>query len=97
MIRLLLMYRNRALKIHSCFTEPPSEIACFRDVTLFAQTWVFEDILLECPRGTRKLYWDWLKSHGAHDFISELIREGEESSYYTIKPNTPANISNKSR
>lgn len=86
------MYRNRALKIHSCFTEPPSEIACFRDVTLFAQTWVFEDVLLECPRGTRKLYWDWLKSHGAHDFISELIREGEGSCYYTIKPNTPANI-----
>lgn len=73
-------------------TEPPSEITCFRDVTLFAKTWVFEDILLECPKGTRKLYWDWLKSRGAHDFVSDLILEGEESECYAIKSTAPASI-----
>ena len=80
------------LKIQSCLSEPPSEIACFRDVTLFARTFIFDDVLLECPRGTRKLYWDWLKSRGAHDFISDLIREGEEPACYAIKANAPANI-----
>lgn len=72
------------LIIESVFSEPPSEISCFRDVTLYAKTFVFEDILLKCRKGTRSMYWKWLKKHGAHDFISYLIRDDEKESGYTI-------------
>lgn len=73
------------LIIESCLTEPPSELACFRDVTLFAKTYLFEDILVECKEGTRSIYWKWLKSHGAHDYVSELIRDTEEEDGFSIK------------
>jgi len=72
------------LIIESCLSEPPSEISCFRDVTLYAKTYCFEDILVQCPPGTRSLYWNWLKRHGAHDFISYLIRMDEKEPGYSM-------------
>jgi len=74
------------LIIDSYLSEPPSEISCFRDVTLYGKIFVFEDILVQCPKGTRTLYWKWLKRHGAHDFISDLIKEGEHESGFYISP-----------
>ncbi len=73
------------LIIESCLSEPPSEISCFRDVTLYAKTFLFEDILLECKEGTRSIYWEWLKKHGAHDYISQLVNEEEREMGFTIK------------
>lgn len=73
------------LIIESCLSEPPSEISCFRDVTLYAKTFLFEDILLECKEGTRSIYWEWLKRHGAHDYISQLVKEEEREMGFTIK------------
>ena len=73
------------LIIESCLTEPPSEIACFRDVTLFAKIYAFEDILLECKEGTRSMYWKWLKRYGAHDYVSQLIKDTEKEQGFTIK------------
>jgi len=73
------------LIIESCLSEPPSEISCFRDVTLYAKTFLFEDILLECKEGTRSIYWEWLKRHGAHDYISQLVKEEEREIGFTIK------------
>lgn len=80
------------LIIESCLSEPPSEIYCFRDITLYASTYVFDDVLLECPSGTRTMYWEWLKSYGAHDFISYLIRNTDQEEGYTIKTANDANI-----
>ena len=80
------------LIIESCLSEPPSEISCFRDITLYARTYVFDDILLECPPGTRTMYWNWLKGYGAHDFISYLLRNTEDETGYTIKTANDANI-----
>ena len=80
------------LIIESCLSEPPSEISCFRDITLYAKTFCFEDILLECPPGTRSMYWNWLKRCGAHDFVSYLIKSTEIERGYTIKTTKPANI-----
>ncbi len=73
------------LIIESCLSEPPSEISCFRDVTLYAKTFLFEDVLLECKEGTRSIYWEWLKRHGAHDYISQLVKEEECEMGFTIK------------
>ena len=80
------------LKIQSCLTEPPSEISCFRDVTLYAKTYCFEDVLLECEPGTRSAYWAWLKRHGAHDFISDLILSDTKEPGYSIGTTPGFNI-----
>ena len=73
------------LIIESCLTEPPSEVSCFRDVTLFAKTYIFEDILVECKEGTRSMYWKWLKSYGAHDYVSQLIKDTEKERGFSVK------------
>ncbi len=79
------------LIIDSNLCEPPSEIYPFRDVTLYAKTYIFDDILLKCRAGTRSLYWEWLKKYGAHDFISYLIKDNEIENGFLIAP-TKANI-----
>lgn len=72
------------LIIDSALTEPPSEISCFRDVTLYGKTFVFEDVLLQCRKGTRTFYWNWLKAHGAHDFVSYLLTDEEKEYGFKI-------------
>ena len=74
------------LIIDSDLCEPPSEVACFRDVTLYGKIFIFEDVLLRCRTGTRSLYWNWLKAHGAHDFVSALILDHEVESGFKISP-----------
>ncbi len=58
--------------------EPPSSVACFRDVTLYGNCFLNADILLESPKGMKDLYYHWLKRHGAYDFIQEIIRKNED-------------------
>jgi len=65
------------LIIEAPLCEPPSEISSFRDITLYGKTFVFEDIVLLCQKGTRSFYWKWLKKHGAHDFVSYLASDHE--------------------
>lgn len=72
------------LIIDSFLCEPPSEIYPFRDVTLYAKTYIFEDVLLKCKKGTRTMYWNWLKQYGAHDFISYIIKDTELESGFLI-------------
>jgi hypothetical protein len=74
------------LIINYSLSEPPSEISCFRDVTLHSKIMNFESVLLSCKKGTRSLYWNWLKSHGAHDYISYILKEGEMESGITMHP-----------
>jgi hypothetical protein len=72
------------LIIEASFCEPPSEVACFRDVTLYGSVFIFEDVLVKCQKGTRSIYWKWLKDHGAHDFISQLLKEDEQEPGFKI-------------
>ena len=62
----------------SILTEPPSSVSCFRDVTLYTNIYLNGENLLRCPKGTRSIYWKWIKQYGAHDFIDELILDTEK-------------------
>jgi hypothetical protein len=62
----------------SVLTEPPSSVHCFRDVTLYVQVFLEKDNILLCPKGTRTMYWNWIKRYGAHDFIKELLTFEED-------------------
>jgi hypothetical protein len=66
------------LRIEAPLSEPPSTLEVFRDTTLYAVVFCKLDVLVECEVGTRSLYWKWLKSYGAHDFVAQLIVKGEE-------------------
>ena len=76
------------LLIEASLSEPPSEVSCFRDVTLYAKTFIFDDVLLVCESGTRSFYWEWLKRHGAHDYISYLAKAEEDINGLSIHPKT---------
>lgn len=64
----------------SMLTEPPSSIHCFRDVTLYSSVFLEANNLIKCPKGTKSMYWKWIKRYGAHDFIDELLIDEEEQS-----------------
>ena len=71
--------------IYDCgLTEPPSSIHCFRDVTLYAEIFLKHDNLLKCPNGTRAMYWNWMKSYGAHDFIQGILKYDEDQSGISV-------------
>jgi hypothetical protein len=40
--------------------------------------------VIKCPKGTKTVYWKWLKGYGAHDFIDEIILGSERQSGLTI-------------
>ena len=54
-------------------TEPPSSVSCFRDVTLYSKVFLDCENLIKCPRGTKTMYWNWIKRYGAHDFVDQII------------------------
>tara|TARA_X000001036_G_C20106911_1_gene573577 strand:+ start:29 stop:337 length:309 start_codon:yes stop_codon:yes gene_type:complete len=71
--------------IYDCIlTEPPSSVHCFRDVSLYSKTFLECDNLVECPKGTKTIYWKWLKGHGAHDFVDGLILRSEKQEGLTV-------------
>jgi hypothetical protein len=61
------------LLIDSALTEPPSSITLFRDITLFANVFKNRDVLLESRNSMKDFYYDWLKSQGAFDFVSDIV------------------------
>lgn len=73
------------LIIDAGLTEPPSEVAVFRDVTLYSTVFLDYDILLECVNEMKDMYWYWLKRVGAFDFVEDFIERGMESGV-TIRP-----------
>lgn len=67
--------------IEAYLSEPPSSIHCFRDITLYTSCFIKADVLVECEKDMKDVYYKWLKSYGAYDFIDEIIEQGEELGY----------------
>jgi len=73
------------LIIEAGLTEPPSEVAVFRDVTLYSTVFLDYDVLLECVNDMKDMYWYWLKRRGAFDYVEDFIENGMETGV-TIRP-----------
>ena len=82
----------------SVLTEPPSSVYCFRDVTLYTNIFLKAENILSCPKGMKSMYWKWMKSYGAHDFIEEIIVNEENQLGLTvgIKKNVHCDYINES-
>lgn len=66
------------LIIDADLTNPPTEISVFRDVTLYSKIFLDYTILLECDNRHRDIYYYWLKSKGAFDYVDDFINFGDE-------------------
>lgn len=69
--------------------EPPSSIHCFRDVTLYVSCFMKKNVLLECDKDQKDLYYKWLKTYGAYDFVDYIVSAKKEAGYRIgkVKPN----------
>ena len=67
--------------MEASLSEPPSSVTCFRDVTLYASIFKNKEILVFCEKDLVDMYWRWLKSHGAMDFIEDFVSYREEQGY----------------
>jgi hypothetical protein len=70
--------------------SPPSELSSFRDISLYAKIYDYEDVLLVAEKGERSYYWDWMAKNGIRDYISDIItpRETLDLKYIRIKENS---------
>ena len=67
--------------IEAYLSEPPSSIHCFRDVTLYANCIINKTVLIECEKYKKDMYYKWLKSFGAYDFVEDIISVDKEKGY----------------
>ena len=67
------------LIIDAELTEPPSETSVFRDITLYSTIFLNYEVLLQCEKDAKDLYWYWLKNRGAFDFVEDFVEKNQES------------------
>lgn len=61
------------LLIDAELSAPPSEVALFRDITLFSACFLKKDVVLECNHGEQDYYYHWLRGQGSWDFIEDIV------------------------
>tara|TARA_Y100000592_G_scaffold67488_1_gene104853 strand:- start:3364 stop:3672 length:309 start_codon:yes stop_codon:yes gene_type:complete len=71
--------------IDCSLTEPPSSTTCFRDITLYTSFILNSEVLLECERDYRDIYYKWLKEKYAWDYVADIVSPGRELGI-TIRP-----------
>mgnify|MGYP003120412326 CR=1 len=64
--------------ISARLSEPPSHVTLFRDITLYSSCFLKNKNILECQPHMKDIYWNWLKKHGAWDFIDDIIERDSE-------------------
>tara|TARA_B100000212_G_scaffold341984_1_gene327002 strand:+ start:22168 stop:22473 length:306 start_codon:yes stop_codon:yes gene_type:complete len=69
------------LIIDGVLCEPPSETTLFRDITLFASVFREKEVLLECEKEMKDIYYKWLKSRGAYDFVKDIVSYNKEQGF----------------
>ncbi len=61
------------LLVHAPLCEPPTESLPFRYVLSCAKIDCNASVLLECEEGTEDMYWQFMRSRGMFDFISDIV------------------------
>jgi len=64
--------------VHAPLCEPPTESLPFRYVLSCAKIDCEASVLLECEQGTEDMYWQFMRSRGMFDFISDIIEPLKE-------------------
>ena len=61
------------LLVHAPLCVPPTESLPFRYVLSCAKIDCNASVLLECEEGTEDMYWQFMRSRGMFDFISDIV------------------------
>ena len=59
--------------VHAPLCDPPTQSLRFRYVLSCAKIDCNASVLLECEQGTEDMYWQFMRSRGMFDFISDII------------------------
>jgi hypothetical protein len=73
------------LILDASLSSPPSELSSFRDVTLYAKIFDYEDVLLLAEKETRSYYWSWMIRNGIRDYVSDMITPQEGKNLKAIR------------
>tara|TARA_B100001094_G_scaffold333097_1_gene408553 strand:+ start:2424 stop:2738 length:315 start_codon:yes stop_codon:yes gene_type:complete len=65
------------LIIHGSLTIPPSQVYCFRDISLYAKCFLNSQVFVECNKNEIDEYWYWLKDNNSYDFVDGMLRTNE--------------------
>ena len=79
------------LLIAGVLARPPSSVHCFRDITLYTRTFTDINIILTCRQHNVDRTWQWLKRHGAFDYVDDIVGYGDLPGL-SIAPDSPCNI-----
>lgn len=83
--------KNMDLIIDGILTTPPSQVYCFRDVSLYIKCFLNKNLLIECGEDEIDLYWSWLKKNNSYDFVDAIVRRDEVEGFY-IGPRRKSNL-----
>lgn len=67
------------LIIRDQLTCPPTWFAAFRDLTLYCNVFLKQDILIESDFENTDMYYSWVKARGGMDFVEEFVPIGVET------------------
>ena len=65
------------LIVDGTLTAPPSQVCCFRDITLYVKCFLHKRVFIECKKDEIDLYWHWLKNNNAYDFVDGIVKSDE--------------------
>lgn len=79
------------LIIRDSLVNPPTWFSSFRDLTLFCNTMLRIDTVIESNEAD--IYYRWLKARGGMDFVEDFVRPGvEDGVRLDYEPNYPRTI-----
>ena len=64
------------LIIRDQLVNPPTWFASFRDLTLYCNIFLHDDVVIESD--DIDTYYRWIKPRGGMDFIEDIVRPGSE-------------------
>lgn len=79
------------LIIRDVLVNPPTWFASFRDLTLYCNVFLNDDIVIESDDADP--YYQWLKARGGMDFVEDFVRPGaEDGVHLDVEPNFPRSV-----
>lgn len=79
------------LIIDGSLTAPPSQVYCFRDISLYTKCFLNKNVFVECCEKEIDLYWSWLKQNNSYDFVDAMVN-CDEVNGFKVGPHKKSNL-----
>ena len=79
------------INIRDSLLNPPTWFASFRDLTLYCNVFLHDDIVIESDDPDP--YYRWIKPRGGMDFVEDFVRPGSEAGVHLdVEHNYPRSV-----